>query len=93
LGGFINGLNREFDEIELSMVDLRVTMPSSEVNNLIKMAQVSSSDIQKKGAGNIPDFEYNEAKVVVEWKGYIYILYITYIIYIILIIVDMNVSK
>lgn len=69
MGGFLSGLNREFDEIELKMVDLYVTMPTSEVNNLIKMAQVSSFDVQSKGAKNIPDFKYENASVVVKWNG------------------------
>lgn len=71
LGGFVSGLDRTFDEIELKIVDLYVTMPSSQVNNLIKMAQISSGDIQARGANNIPDFEYKEASINVKWNGYI----------------------
>jgi len=45
-------------------------MPSSEVNNLIKYAQVSSGDIQSKGAGKIPDFKFENATMVAKWDGY-----------------------
>ncbi|OUM64688.1 hypothetical protein PIROE2DRAFT_69196, partial [Piromyces sp. E2] len=69
LGGFLSGLNREFDEIEFKIVDLHVTMPKEQVNNLIKMAQISSSQVQMYGAGNIPDFEFKDATVVAEWNG------------------------
>jgi len=46
-------------------------MPTSEVNNLKKMAQVSSFQVQSQGAGNIPDFEYKDASIVVKYNGYI----------------------
>jgi len=68
-GAFLSGLNREFDEIDLKIVDLYVTMPTSQVNNLINMAQISSFDIQSKGANNIPDFKYENASVVAKWNG------------------------
>jgi len=52
------------------MLDIYVTMPSNQVNNLINMAQISNNDIQSRGAANIPDFEYKEATVVVKYNGY-----------------------
>jgi len=44
-------------------------MPTSQVNSLINMAQISLNDVQTKGAGNIPDFEYNNATIVANWNG------------------------
>ena len=51
-------------------------MPTSQVNNLIRMAQISSYDVQSKGANNIPDFKYEEASIVAKWNGYIDYLYL-----------------
>ncbi|ORX61246.1 hypothetical protein BCR36DRAFT_315777 [Piromyces finnis] len=69
LGGFLSGLKREFDEVEFKMIDFYFSMPTSKVNNLISMAQISKNDVQMKGANNIPDFEYKDATVVVKWNG------------------------
>jgi len=69
-------LNREFDEVELKIIDLYVTMPTSQLNNLIRMAQISSYDVQSKGANNIPDFKYEEASIVAKWNGYNDYLYL-----------------
>ncbi|ORY77435.1 hypothetical protein LY90DRAFT_698497 [Neocallimastix californiae] len=44
-------------------------MPTSQLNNLIRMAQISSYDVQSKGANNIPDFKYEEASIVAKWNG------------------------
>jgi len=52
------------------MVDLYVTMPTSELNSLLETAQISYSEIQEKGSGNIPDFKYENATAVVKWEGY-----------------------
>ncbi|OUM66989.1 hypothetical protein PIROE2DRAFT_5732, partial [Piromyces sp. E2] len=69
LSAYLTGLNRTFDEAELQVIDLYVSMPSSEVNKLIKLAQVSNADIQSKGAGNIKDFKFENATMIAKWNG------------------------
>jgi len=51
------------------MVDLYVTMPSSKVEKLIEMAQVSLQMVENGNTKNIPDFKYEEAKIVAKWNG------------------------
>jgi len=46
-------------------------MPTSQVNSLIKAAQISQTDVQMKGAANIPDFKFENATVVANWNGYV----------------------
>jgi len=59
------------------MLDIRVTMPQEQVNNLLYMSQISTNDVNSKGAANIPDFEYKDAVVVAKYNGYsINILYL-----------------
>jgi hypothetical protein len=68
LCSYLTGLNRTFDEVELKIVDFYVTMPSSEVNKLINMAQISVEQVQS-GYGKNPDFKYEDAKIVAKWNG------------------------
>jgi len=51
------------------MLDIRVTMPQEQVNNLLYMSQISSVDVQSKGAANIPDFKFEDATVVAKYNG------------------------
>ncbi|ORX52073.1 hypothetical protein BCR36DRAFT_350232 [Piromyces finnis] len=69
LGSYLNGLNRTFEEIDLTMVDLYVTMPPSEVEKLIEMAQVDSKMVENGNSINIPDFKYEDAKIIAKWNG------------------------
>jgi len=43
-------------------------MPSSEVNKLINMAQISVEQVQS-GYGKNPDFKYEDVKSVKKWNG------------------------
>jgi len=64
----LNGLNRTFDEVDNKIVDLYVSMPTSEVDNLIKLAQITSTQVQM-GAKNLPDFKYVNTTIVIKWNG------------------------
>ncbi|ORX83868.1 coth-domain-containing protein [Anaeromyces robustus] len=66
---YLSGLNRTFDEIELKVVDLYVTLPEAEVNNLIKITQITEATIKSGGARNAKDFEYEGAVIVAKWNG------------------------
>jgi len=67
---YLNGLSRSFDEAENKIVDLFVSMPSSEVNNLVKITQISTNQVQM-GAGNIKDFKYLNTTIIIKWDGYV----------------------
>jgi len=45
-------------------------MPSSEVNNLVKITQISTNQVQM-GAGNIKDFKYLNTTIIIKWDGYV----------------------
>jgi len=61
---YLEGLNRTFDEIEMEMVDFYVSMPETEVNNLIKLSQVSSVSIN-----SAKDFKYENTTIVIKYNG------------------------
>jgi hypothetical protein len=65
---YLDGLNRTFDEIEQKVVDLYVTMPTAQVNDLLKKAQISVNDVSSN-YGKKEDFKYEEAKIVAKWNG------------------------
>jgi len=51
------------------MLDLHVTMPQAELDNLLSMTQISYTELSEKGSGNLPDYKYENATVVVNWEG------------------------
>jgi len=67
LSSYLSGLDRSFDKIEKKIVDLYVSMPEQEIENLYKYTQISDSQM---GMGtNSPDFEFNNAGLVIKYNG------------------------
>jgi len=48
----------------MEMVDFYVSMPETEVNNLIKLSQVSSVSIN-----SAKDFKYENTTIVIKYNG------------------------
>lgn len=44
-------------------------MPSAEVSKLIEMAQTTPERVSDGGSRTNPDFNYDEATIVVKWNG------------------------
>jgi len=69
LGSFLDGLNRSFDDAEKKIVDLYVSMPTEEVQKLVKAAQMSESQVQMSYGRNGSDFSFPNATMVIQWDG------------------------
>jgi len=64
------------------MIDLYITMPSSEVNKLITLTQISTNQVSNGNAKNLEDFIFKEATLVAKLNGYSIIEINIYYIYI-----------
>jgi len=69
MGSYLSDLDRTFNKIEHKIVDFYVTMPETEVSNLIKITQVSSAQVQNGRSKNLPDFKYENAVIVAKYNG------------------------
>jgi len=67
LCSYLSGLDRTFSEAEFKVVDLYVTMPESEIQNLIQSVQHSENQVQMGRTGE--DFKYQNATIVAKWNG------------------------
>ncbi|KAG4087105.1 coth-domain-containing protein [Neocallimastix lanati (nom. inval.)] len=66
---YLKDLDRSFDEAENKIVDLYVSIPKEEVNNLIKITQISLNQVQNGGAKNLADFKYVNTTILAKWNG------------------------
>jgi len=76
MGSYLDGLDRTFKKIDNEIVDFYVTMPEDEVSDLIKIAQVSTNQVQNGKSKNLPDFKYEDANIIIKYNGYV--LYYSY---------------
>ncbi|KAG4097105.1 coth-domain-containing protein [Neocallimastix lanati (nom. inval.)] len=67
LCSYLSGLDRTFSEAEFKVVDLYVTMPEFEIQNLIQSVQHSENQVQMGRTGE--DFKYQNATIVAKWNG------------------------
>jgi len=69
LSSYLGGLDRSFAEADFQMIDINVSMPTSEVDELLRIAQVSMQQVANGRAKNLPDFEYTNATLKIKLNG------------------------
>jgi len=66
LGSYLSGLSRTFDEAESHVIDIHVTLPEDELEELINTVQISSSNFKND---EHEDYKYSNATIVAKWNG------------------------